>query len=412
MVTIVGLNYQPEPTGIARYTTGLAHGLVQRGHNVRVISGYPHYPAWRIYDGYSGRTRKEDDDGVALTRVRHPVPAKPAMANRLFMELAFGLRALTSSWGRADAAILVSPALISTGIAGIKARMRGIPYAVWVQDIYTLAARETADSGMAARALRSVERRVLGSADSVVVIHDRFKSYLVSELGIAPEKIVVVRNWTHLTDNPREDRESVRARRGWAPDDVIALHAGNIGAKQGLENVVHASRIAARAGSSVRFVILGDGNQRAKLEAMGANANLEFIDPLGDIEFESTLAAADVLLVNELAGMTEMSVPSKLTSYFATGVPVVAATDASSTTADEVLAAGAGPRVDPDDPAALVNAIEQLAADPAQARRYGESALHYRHQVLGADTAIDLLRGVVAGLARTHPLPSPVLTEA
>ncbi|MBD0321819.1 MAG: glycosyltransferase WbuB, partial [Aldersonia sp.] len=46
-VKIVGINYAPETTGIAPYTSGLADGLAARGHRVEVLTGQPHYPQWR-----------------------------------------------------------------------------------------------------------------------------------------------------------------------------------------------------------------------------------------------------------------------------------------------------------------------------------------------------------------------------
>ena len=124
---------------------------------------------------------------------------------------------------------------------------------------------------------------------------------------------------------------------------------------------------------------------------MGPNPRLQFVDPLPSAEFATVMASADILLVNELAGMTEMSVPSKLTSYFNTGRPVLAAVDAGSVTAAELEAAGAGLLVAPDDPAALLDAAEALADDPGLAERLGESGLRYRRTTLSADTALAAL---------------------
>ena len=104
--------------------------------------------------------------------------------------------------------------------------------------------------------------------------------------------------------------------------------------------------------------------------------------------FERALASADILLVNERPGVTEMAVPSKLTTYFATGLPVIAAVDPSSITHDEVCAAGAGPCVAAGDPGALVDAAERLAADPAAAREFGRAAQSYRDMHLGVATAV------------------------
>ena len=63
-VLVLGLNYAPEPTGIAPYTSGLAEGLAARGHQVRVLTGLPHYPQWRVADGYESGS----DTGPTPTR--------------------------------------------------------------------------------------------------------------------------------------------------------------------------------------------------------------------------------------------------------------------------------------------------------------------------------------------------------
>lgn len=392
-VLVIGINYAPEPTGIAPYTAGLAAGLVREGVQVRVITGYPHYPQWRVADGYSGSSRDETIDGARVRRVRHYVPRNPALVNRAVMELIFGARAVFSRWGGPDVVVFVTPALFSTRIALLKAWLLRKRRVVWVQDIYSAGIAETGRGGaLAARALRAVEQSTLRAADNVVVIHDRFKRYLVADLGIDGDRIAVVRNWSHLSDADGSDRDAIRAERGWSDDDIVVLHAGNIGAKQGLENVVHASQLAESGRSSVRFVMLGDGNQRAALLELGTNSRLEYIDPLPDAEFRATLGAADILLVNERPGLKEMCVPSKLTSYFSTGLPVIASTDEGSITAEELAKAGAGPRVDAGDPPALLAAAEELGAQPRRRAELGVAGRSFKRDHLAQDAAISAFR--------------------
>jgi colanic acid biosynthesis glycosyl transferase WcaI len=395
-VVVIGLNYAPEPTGIAPYTAGLAQGLSKAGHPVRVVTAFPHYPQWRVYDGYTGSSRREVVDGIPLVRLRPVVPTTPRLVDRLLMEVLFGARSVVTWWGRPDVAVLVSPALFAAGLASFAARLRRVPSVIWVQDIYSLGLAETGRARLAGEAIRKVERMVLKSATTVVVIHDRFKRYLVEELGIPADKVKVVRNWSHLDPTPTVDRRATRAELGWGDDEIIVLHAGNMGAKQGLENVVDAAALAADRGSSVRFVLLGDGNQRADLERRSRGDHITFVDPLPDEKFTQALHSADILLVNERPGLTEMSVPSKLTSYFSSGLPVIAATDRSSVTADEMESAGAGIRVDAANPDALLVAAETLATDPDQAMRYGEAGKAYRAERLSEDAAIQAFRQVLA----------------
>ena len=128
----------------------------------------------------------------------------------------------------------------------------------------------------------------------------------------------------------------------------MALHAGNMGYKQGLENVVTAAELASRSGSRARFVLLGDGNQRAGWKQPVPVSGLwSSCHRSARTEFPAALGAANVLLVNERPGVAQMAVPSKLTSYFRSGKPILAATDVSGFTAGELAASGAGVCVQP-----------------------------------------------------------------
>lgn len=391
-ITIIGLNYAPEPSGNAPYTTSLAEGLAGVGHSVHVITGYPHYPAWTLLSGYTGWKRNEEINGVSITRLRHHIPTKPSALARLHMELSFGVRLMLARWHNPDVVLVVSPALISSAFAVLRARLRrrrpGV--GIWVQDLYSRGVVETSTGGGAtAKLATAVESRILMSSDGVTAIHDRFKEVIATGLGVPAAKIKVIRNWTHLPASPTEGLSEMRRQLGWLPEDIVVLHAGNMGKKQGLENVVEAARLAGSKGSPVRFVLMGNGNQRRRLESLGEELHrLSFVDSLPGNEFQLALAAADVLLVNELPGVREMAVPSKLTSYFNAGVPVIAATDAGSVTASEIATSGAGIRVDAANPEALLAAAELLGLDSERSAELGSMGLRFREDILSEGTAV------------------------
>jgi len=391
-ITILGLNYSPELTGIAPYTTALAEGLVRAGHTVHVLSGYPHYPEWSIKQGYSGWIREELINGVFVTRLRHHVPQSPNALNRLHMELSFGMRLMFASWHKPDVVLVVSPALFSSACAILKARLRPDRPAVgiWIQDLYSRAVVETrAGGGTLANLAAAIESRILRSTDGVTAIHERFKHHMVGALRVPADQVKVIRNWTHLTALPSGNQEDIRAKLGWQPHQSIVLHAGNMGKKQGLENVVEAARIADLRQSPVHFVLMGDGNQRRHLETLAKGiSNISFVDPLPDQEFQLALAAADLLLVNELPGVRDMAVPSKLTSYFSAGVPVIAATDRDSVTAYEIESSGGGMRVDAGVPTALLDAAEGLLKEPSKRAGLAANALQFKTETLSQEAAI------------------------
>jgi len=405
-ITILGLNYSPEPSGNAPYTASLAEGLAAAGHTVHVVTGFPHYPEWALKEGYSGWKISEVTNGVNVERVRHHVPSNPSALGRMHMELSFGLRLVAARWHKPDVVLMVSPALLSSGLAMLRLRLRPNRPAVgiWIQDLYSRGVIETGTGGgRLARFASALESKILCSADGVAAIHDRFKRHMVNSLGVPADRVEVIRNWTHLPASPTTGLLEMRARLGWSSNDIVVLHAGNMGRKQGLENVIEAAKIADSRGSAVRFVLMGDGNQRSRLEAMATGiSRITFVDSLPDLDFQRALAAADVLLVNELPGVRDMAVPSKLTSYFNAGVPVIAATDADSVTAYEIENSGGGVRVDAADAVALVETAEALAREPSIAAQLAENALRFRHEILSEAAAIAHYDDFITSLASSR----------
>src|SRR5664279_4035506 len=74
-VVVIGINYAPEPTGSAPYTTGLAETLAEVAASVTVVCGIPHYPAWRPEPAYRWRwCSAYTRNGVDVHHLRHYVP--------------------------------------------------------------------------------------------------------------------------------------------------------------------------------------------------------------------------------------------------------------------------------------------------------------------------------------------------
>lgn len=402
-VLVLGLNYSPESTGIAPYTSALAKGLKERGFKVDVLTSHPHYPEWEIHPGYGAWNRHETIDAVSVRRLLHYVPGRPSGLKRLASELSFGLRLLGARWGDPDIVVMVSPALFANAMAALRIRLsaRKPLINVWLQDLYSLGITETGMGGRAvARIVTWVEKKTLRAAAGVVVIHSRFAAYVTGELGVKAERVEVVRNWTHLEGAPDTDVAAVRRFREWGTEETVVLHAGNMGIKQGLENVVNAARLADQQNLPLRFVLLGNGSQREFLQELAENVHcLEFVDSLDNAGFQDALSAADILLVNEKPGVSEMAVPSKLTSYFNSGRPVLAAAAVTGVTASEIRAAGAGAVVVAGDPQALVDAAMGLSRNPVEAARFGANGLAYRRDTLGEEAAIDRYAKWLRGLA-------------
>ncbi|WP_461038644.1 glycosyltransferase family 4 protein, partial [Streptomyces mayteni] len=360
---LVSTNYAPEQAGIGPYATQLAeHWAAERQAEVHVLAGMPHYPSWRIDPAYRGKWRSVDARaGVLIHRRRHSVPPRQTALRRALYEatiLAHGLLA-PPSMGRPDAVVAQVPSLAGGLLAARLARRHGAPYLPIVQDLMGAAAAQSGISGggRAAAAASAVERRMLRDATLVGIIHESFRER-VRALGVPDDRIRLVPNWSHVA-GPSTPRAETRARLGWADGRTVLLHSGNMGLKQGLDVLVETARHA----PELRIVLMGDGNQRERLVELAAGLpNVDFLPPAPEAEFPDVLAAADALVVTQRASVLDMSLPSKLTSYFVAARPVLGSVAAEGGTAQEIHRSTGGRLVPPEDPAALAVAGGELAA--------------------------------------------------
>ena len=402
-VLIVGANYWPEESGNAPYTTGLAEDLAAHGVQVTVLCAMPHYPQWRIRDGYRRRVRaRETRGGVRLLRAWLWVPARQSAVQRALFEGSFFLSALSSALGmrgvgHPDGVIGVTPSLSGAALARVIAKRRGVPYGVIVQDLVGPGAMQSGMTGgrRVARLVRAAEKWALSGATGVAVVSKSFEPYLRT-LGVAESRITHTPNWSHIS---RSHADPLEVRQSFGlPAGSVVLHAGAMGLKQGLEQVVDAARLDAEHGGSLHFVLAGDGSQRELLQERARGLeNVIFLPQQSAERYADLLVAADVLLISERPGMVDMSLPGKLTSYVSAGRPIVAAVAAGGATADEVQGSGTGVVTPAGDPAELVSVLKKVSSSGGT-RASSDEVVRTYERSLHRDTCLERLRQFVGAL--------------
>ena len=178
--------------------------------------------------------------------------------------------------------------------------------------------------------------------------------------------------------------EAFRRQHGVASEALLAVYAGNIGKKQGLEILIEAAKVLSgqkggefEARSEVVIMIIGDGAERAALAAAVARVdimNVKLLPLLSEDDYRLAVAATDVALITQAAGTGQYFFPSKLLTVFAAGRPVVTVADADSELAQAVVAGGFGRNVPPGDGAALAEVLRALATERAVLADWAERA--------------------------------------
>lgn len=375
---IVSINYAPEPTGFAPKATAYAEHLARQGHEVHVFTGFPFAPDWVRRKEYRGRLfARERVANVTVHRVTHYIPRRPSSAlQRVLMEGSFTVTGFSTmvatmlgGTGRPDAVLYIGAQPALAMLARIVARLAGCPYFVNVTD---LAAQAALDVGIVgprlSGVLEALEFAAYRKAAAAFVLCRSFEQTLVAR-GYPASRIHLIRDPTDLERiRPVPPNGAFRARYGIPAGAYVVMHAGSMGLKQGLMNVVAAASLT--RDTNICWVLVGAGETRSELveatRRQGLEDSVRFVPFQGDDELSEMFAAADVLLLNQVNAVKDTVIPSKLLTYMASGRPVLAAVNPTSQAAEIVRDADGGMLVTPEHPEALAAAARWFAGENAE----------------------------------------------
>lgn len=370
-ILILGINFQPELTGIGKYTGEMAAYLSEGDHEVRVITAPPYYPYWQIQKGYRAwQYKKEVWQGIQVYRCPLWVPRAPSGLKRLVHLLSFALFSFPVLLGqllwKPDLVFCVAPAFFCAPFAWLTARLARATAWLHIQDFELDAAAHLgmlpADHPLILWGSR-VERWLLSRFDHVSTISGSMRSRLLQK-GVDENRAVLLPNWVDTMEIfPLNGPQNVLRREFGIPENkTIVLYSGNMGRKQGLESVIAAAR-ELQSYQSLHFVFCGEGAARAELETQSQGlVNIQFM-PLQPVEkLNELLNSADIHILPQLAGTADLVMPSKLLGMLASGKPVIATAHPETEIGSVISQTGL--LVPPADTQSLCQALLNLAELP------------------------------------------------
>lgn len=373
-ITVWGINYAPEPTGIAPYNTDLCNYLQERGHEVRMVTGFPYYPTWqKSKKDQHSLYRREEQSGVEVHRCWQYVPKQPKALSRIFHEATFILTSFLRLLflPRPDLLIVMSPPLPLGPAAWLLGLLKRCPFLFHVQDMQPDAAVSLGllQPGALTRLLYRIEHFTYSKAAVVSGITQGMLD-MFTQKGVPQNKQLLWPNWI-IGDRKKESVPelppgSFRRKEKIGNREFLVVYSGNLGKKQGLDIVLDAAEtLARRAATTVTFVIAGEGAAAGDLRRQIEEKNLPVrLLPLQDEPmFQAMLQDADLCLVTQMKGSGALFFPSKLITILSAGRPVVTVADEISELAKAVQDGGFGRNVLPGESHALAAAIAALAAD-------------------------------------------------
>ena len=412
-ILIHGLNFAPELVGVGKYTGEMADWLAARGHQVRAVTATPFNPEWKVAPGFSpwrysredwvrpGQPGDESQDRSAasgrLTVLRCPlwVPMRPAAAKRILHLASFAVASFLVmlrqiSW-QPDVVLVVEPTLFCLPAALLTGRFCGARTWLHVQDFEADASFELGllNSVLLRSAVQWAEKKSMCAFDRVSTISEKMLAQLAGK-GVAGTACRLFPNWVD-TDAifPLPQPSPLRAELGISAGEIVALYAGTMARKQGLEVLAEAAcRLAGH--EALRFVFCGEGPGKPALgDLTGGLANVMWIPLQPLAQLNDLLNLADIHLLPQRADAADLVMPSKLTGMLASGRPVVATARPGTQLAQVVK--GRGIVVEPGDASAFAGALKELAEDHALREQWGRNAREYAISELKKESILSRL---------------------
>jgi colanic acid biosynthesis glycosyl transferase WcaI len=385
-VIVWGINYAPEFTGIAPHSVALCEFLHTRGHDVEMVTTFSYYPTWRKLPEDRGKVYRTDViNGVPVHRCWHFVPERVSAAKRILHEASFialsTLRAL--SLKSPDVYVLVSPPLLLGTAGWLVGKLKGAPFVFHVQDMQPDAAVGLGmlKEGWFIKTLYALEAFAYRSAARVSGIT---KGMLVKfrRKGVPEEKLIYFPNaieLAHQMDGPPWG--TFRARHGLPADAFVAVYAGNLGVKQGLDVLIGAAQQV--RDKRVHILICGDGAQRDVLHEQIRTLQLPNVTMLPlqqGVNYTSLLQDADLCFITQQSGSGNSFFPSKLLGLLAQAKPVITVADPESELAEAATEGGFGMNIPPGRPGEVASLLDEMASDPERLQRWGAAGRVYVQQ--------------------------------
>lgn len=378
-------NYWPPEIGASSHLTfEMGETLVQFGHKVTVVTGFPSYNVKAVPAPYRGRRLYDEQmAGMRVLRVAVPNTSRGSMVKRglghLMVAPLYALRALGVR--DVDLVYTISPPLPMALSAWATARRLGVPYCLGVQDLFPQSAIDLGfmRNRTAVRFFEAMERFAYRKAGAVTVHSTGNRAHVVSKGG-DPARVHVLPNWVDTEFiRPGERMNAFRQAAGLNGEFVV-LFAGTMGWSQGLGVAVEAARFLATE-SGLVFLLVGDGADRANAEAMASGLpNVRFLPMQPKELYPSVLAAADACLVTLRPEVATPVVPSKLLTIMAAERPVLASMPLAGDAPRLIEESGAGIACEAGDARSLADAVLYLTRNRNTAAKMARNGRRFAEQ--------------------------------
>lgn len=373
-ILVVCQYYYPEPFRI----TDICETLVQRSHEVTVLTGLPNYPEGVVHADYrNGRRRDEIVNRVRVIRcfeIGRGSSRLKLFLNYFSYAASATLKALSLQEGF-DVILVnqLSPVMMAIPAMAYK-RKHHKKMLLYCLDLWpdSLAAGGVKEGSLVYRLFLAISRWIYSSADVILVTSGMFKDYFGKTFGMHTDNIKHLPQYAEdlfaeCPDMPHDDKYNF-------------VFAGNIGDMQSVETIIKAAD-ELRGHSDIMFHIVGDGSKleecKQLVNSLGLG-NVVFYGRRPVAEMPEFYRMADAMLITLKDNKTlSYTLPGKIQSYMAAGKPVIGAINGEARRVIEE--SGCGLCCPAEDYMGLANLVLQFSRSDGR-KQMAVNALNYYNE--------------------------------
>ena len=326
-ILIISQYFYPETFRV----NDMASEWVKRGYKVTVITGIPNYPMGKFYDGY-GYTKKRRENWNGIDIIRIPLIPRGSssmgmIANYTSFTISGFFKNLISNI-KADFVFTFEVSPMTQALIGCwYAKKHNVPHFLYVQDLWpeNVITVTGITNKLVINAIDKMVDYIYKNTDEIFVTSPSFVE------AICNRKISVNRSKVHYWPQYAEDfyKPMNKLSVPEIPTDKSFKIAftGNIGTAQGLDILPKTAVLLKN--DNIKFVIVGDGRYQAAFEEeiriRGVQNNFIMIPRQPAERIPELLSACDAAFISfKDEPLWTMTIPAKLQSYMACGMPIIA----------------------------------------------------------------------------------------
>jgi len=353
--------------GTRTHVLQLVRGLRTEGHRVTLVASAERNAHFRR------EMTQLESEGISVIEL----PMKRRIAPLSDVQCLLRMKAILRSL---DPDIVHTHASKAGALGRLAARQCGIRHTIHTPHTFFFQGKR----GIGRWFFRALERWLLRFTGRLIVLSEGQRTLVRQELCADMERVALIGNGVDIARFTKQGRrEECREELG-LPPDAPAIGAITRFVPQKANDVfLGAAAMVIAQNPETRFVIVGRGPLRGKLQAMArqlrAADNLIWLDHLDDPR--RLYEAVDVFaLSSRYEGM-----PYALLEAMAMELPVIATRIPGC---EEVITESSGVLVPPNQPEALASAILQLVCDPQGARQMGRAGRERVAQEFSLETTL------------------------